>query len=84
MGRFWADSLVHDPDALNLVVKTFGEDKVCLGTDYPFPLGEWRRLHALQIRLFPSCRSCGLLAFGASQAVCAVPPRRQRVALEFK
>jgi aminocarboxymuconate-semialdehyde decarboxylase len=41
LGRFWTDSLVHDPDALRLAVKVFGEDKVCLGTDYPFPLGEY-------------------------------------------
>ena len=39
-GRFWADSLVHDADALALAVKVLGEDRVCLGTDYPFVLGE--------------------------------------------
>lgn len=41
LGRFWSDSLVHDEAALNRCVKLFGEDKVCLGTDYPFPLGEF-------------------------------------------
>jgi aminocarboxymuconate-semialdehyde decarboxylase len=41
LGRFWADSLVHDEDALNLIVKVFGGDEVCLSTDYPFPLGEY-------------------------------------------
>ena len=40
LGRFFIDSLVHDPDALKFVVKMMGEDKVMLGTDYPFPLGE--------------------------------------------
>lgn len=40
LGRIWVDSLVHDPEALRYVVKLFGEDKVALGTDYPFPLGE--------------------------------------------
>lgn len=39
-GRFYSDSLVHDPQALRLLVNTLGEDKVILGTDYPFPLGE--------------------------------------------
>uniref|UniRef100_A0AC35TSF8 2-amino-3-carboxymuconate-6-semialdehyde decarboxylase n=1 Tax=Rhabditophanes sp. KR3021 TaxID=114890 RepID=A0AC35TSF8_9BILA len=39
-GKFYADSLVHDPSALNLLVNVVGKDKVCLGTDYPFPLGE--------------------------------------------
>ncbi|KJH49600.1 hypothetical protein DICVIV_04267 [Dictyocaulus viviparus] len=36
----WADSLVHDPTALHLLVNVFGKDKIVLGTDYPFPLGE--------------------------------------------
>lgn len=43
VGKFWSDSLVHDKDALNHIVKVFGEDKVCLGTDYPFPLGEYSK-----------------------------------------
>jgi aminocarboxymuconate-semialdehyde decarboxylase len=41
LGRFWLDSLVHDPHMLDLIVGLVGEDKVALGTDYPFPLGEW-------------------------------------------
>jgi aminocarboxymuconate-semialdehyde decarboxylase len=31
---------VHDPDALRLLVKLFGAQRVALGSDYPFPLGE--------------------------------------------
>lgn len=40
LGRFWIDSLVHDPAVLQLVVDQMGADKVALGTDHPFPLGE--------------------------------------------
>lgn len=40
LGRFWLDSLVHDKTMLDYLVKLVGEDKICLGTDYPFPLGE--------------------------------------------
>lgn len=40
IGRFWVDSLVHDPKALSYLLETMGEDKVCMGSDYPFPLGE--------------------------------------------
>jgi aminocarboxymuconate-semialdehyde decarboxylase len=40
LGRFWVDSLVHDLATLDTIVKLFGADKVCLGSDYPFPLGE--------------------------------------------
>jgi aminocarboxymuconate-semialdehyde decarboxylase len=38
--RFYVDSLVHDPDALRLLVKIFGVDRIALGSDYPYPLGE--------------------------------------------
>jgi len=40
MGKFWLDSLVHDPKMLEYVVGLVGENRVALGTDYPFPLGE--------------------------------------------
>ena len=40
LGQFWLDSLVHDPKILEYIVELIGEDKVSLGTDYPFPLGE--------------------------------------------
>ncbi|CAJ0941653.1 unnamed protein product, partial [Mesorhabditis belari] len=39
-GLLWADSLVHDPHALELLISIVGKEKICLGTDYPFPLGE--------------------------------------------
>jgi aminocarboxymuconate-semialdehyde decarboxylase len=38
--RFYVDSLVHDPDALQLLIRLFGTNRVALGSDYPFPLGE--------------------------------------------
>jgi len=40
LGKFWVDSLVHDKKALNFLIETMGEDFICLGSDYPFPLGE--------------------------------------------
>ena len=40
LGKFWVDSLVHDGNTLEQIIKVFGNDKVALGTDYPFPLGE--------------------------------------------
>ena len=38
--RFFVDSLVHDADALRFLLKIFGPERVVLGSDYPFPLGE--------------------------------------------
>lgn len=40
VGKFWVDSLVHDKNAFQYLIEVIGEDKICLGSDYPFPLGE--------------------------------------------
>lgn len=40
LGKIWTDSLVHDNNALEYLVKTIGKNRVLLGSDYPFPLGE--------------------------------------------
>ena len=40
LGKFYLDSLVHDADALRALLQLVGAERVALGTDYPFPLGE--------------------------------------------
>jgi len=40
LGRFWVDSLVHDERAFQLLRDTVSDSRICLGSDYPFPLGE--------------------------------------------
>lgn len=40
LGRFWIDSITHDAKALQYVLDLAGNDKVCMGSDYPFPLGD--------------------------------------------
>jgi aminocarboxymuconate-semialdehyde decarboxylase len=40
LGRFWLDSLVHDADALKYMIELIGPERIALGSDYPFPLGE--------------------------------------------
>ncbi|MEV6527611.1 amidohydrolase family protein [Longispora sp. NPDC051575] len=40
LDRFTVDSAVFDPRALRLLVEVMGADRVLLGSDYPFPLGE--------------------------------------------
>ena len=39
-GKFWIDAIVHDPKALDFIVDIMGHNKICMGSDYPFPLGE--------------------------------------------
>jgi len=40
LGRFYVDSLTHDPDALRNLIRLLGPERIALGSDYPFPLGE--------------------------------------------
>ena len=42
LGRFYVDSLVHDPAALRYLIHLLGVNRIALGSDYPFPLGEQR------------------------------------------
>jgi len=40
LGKFWVDSITHDPLMLEYVIKLQGTKKITLGSDYPFPLGD--------------------------------------------
>ena len=40
LDRFYVDSAVFDGAALRFLADVMGEDRVMLGSDYPFPLGE--------------------------------------------
>ncbi|MGC6434700.1 MAG: amidohydrolase family protein [Crocinitomicaceae bacterium] len=40
VGKFWVDCITHDIDLLKYILKMQGSKKVCLGSDYPFPLGD--------------------------------------------
>lgn len=40
LDRFYVDSAVFDPGALRLLIDTMGAERVMLGSDAPFPLGE--------------------------------------------
>lgn len=40
LGRIYFDSLVHDFPTLKFLIERAGVNKVALGSDYPFPLGE--------------------------------------------
>lgn len=40
LGRFYIDSLVHDERMLDYLIDLMGANRIALGSDYPFPLGE--------------------------------------------
>jgi aminocarboxymuconate-semialdehyde decarboxylase len=65
LGRFWIDSLVHDPVILQYLVDLVGADKVALGTDYPFPLGELEPGSLIRGMAWPDARKEMLLSGAA-------------------
>jgi aminocarboxymuconate-semialdehyde decarboxylase len=46
--RFYYDSVVFDPKVVSLLIEQFGVDQICLGTDYPFAMGDFSPLRTLQ------------------------------------
>ncbi|MEY3012659.1 MAG: hypothetical protein RIT45_1394 [Pseudomonadota bacterium] len=78
-GRYWLDSLVHDVDMLRLLVARFGAERVCLGTDYPFPLGELEPGREIRSAGFDAATESALLgdaacaAFGLDPSAFGVP-----------
>lgn len=38
--KFYVDTMVFDPELLRHLINTFGADRVLLGTDYPYDMGE--------------------------------------------
>jgi aminocarboxymuconate-semialdehyde decarboxylase len=40
LSQIYVDSLVHDARAMDYLLNIFGEKRIALGSDYPFPLGE--------------------------------------------
>ena len=65
--HFYVDSLVHDGDALRLLIKLFGAQRVALGSDYPFPLGEAHAGRFIESLTDFSSDDKAQLLFGAAQ-----------------
>jgi aminocarboxymuconate-semialdehyde decarboxylase len=38
--RFYYDELVFEPNAIRFLLDTFGKTQICVGTDYPFAMGD--------------------------------------------
>jgi len=59
--RITLDSLVHDPLTLRFLVDLMGADRIALGSDYPFPLGEERPGALIDACGFPEATRARLL-----------------------
>lgn len=46
--RFFYDALVFDPKATRFVIESFGSSQVCVGSDYPFNMGDSDPLGTLE------------------------------------
>ena len=40
LGKFWVDCITHDSKYLKYIIDLIGSEKITLGSDYPFPLGD--------------------------------------------
>jgi aminocarboxymuconate-semialdehyde decarboxylase len=49
--RFYYDELVFDPAAIRFVIATFGASQICVGTDYPFAMGDFHPVKTLEAAL---------------------------------
>ena len=63
--RFSVDSAVFDQRALSFLVETMGPERVMLGSDYPFPLGEERVGSLIRESDLPQAAKAELLAGNA-------------------
>jgi aminocarboxymuconate-semialdehyde decarboxylase len=48
LGRLYFDSIVHDAAALRFLVETVSSERVVLGSDYPFEMGDRRPVDAIE------------------------------------
>jgi aminocarboxymuconate-semialdehyde decarboxylase len=40
LSMLYYDTLLHDPDALAFLIRAVGIDRIMLGSDMPFPIGD--------------------------------------------
>lgn len=40
LGKFWVDCITHDPLIFKYILELQGSNRITLGSDYPFPLGD--------------------------------------------
>ncbi len=82
LNRFYVDSAVFDGHALQFLVGTMGAERVMLGSDYPFPLGEHRVGTLIRSSHLPASAKDRLLGANAVEFLglpseSAAPPHQQ-------
>jgi aminocarboxymuconate-semialdehyde decarboxylase len=67
LDRFYLDSAVFDHRSLQFLVDTMGADRVVLGSDYPYPLGEERVGDLIRTSKLPANTKSKLLGENAAR-----------------
>ncbi len=65
--RFSVDSAVFDQRSLQLLVEVMGEDRIMLGSDYPYPLGEQHIGELIRSSDLPAASKAKLLSSNAER-----------------
>ena len=74
--KFFVDSLVHDIDAMRFLLHQFGSNRIALGSDYPFPLGEDRPGALIeQMKAELGAETMDNLFTGSAMEFLNLPPR---------
>jgi aminocarboxymuconate-semialdehyde decarboxylase len=73
LSRLWFDSLVHSPDALRRLVEVAGADRVLLGSDYPFDMGEDDPVAHLTAAGLPPAQTAAVAGGNAAGLGLALP-----------
>lgn len=84
IGNIYFDSLVHDEKALKFLVETMGEDKIMLGSDYPFRLGEQIPGTLIESSDLNSCQKKKILSSNAFQFLGLNDQQLKRLNLKEK
>jgi aminocarboxymuconate-semialdehyde decarboxylase len=75
--RFLFDTVTHDPQVLRELVAFAGSERVVLGTDYPFDMGDPRPLETLRAAALEPKEEAAVAAGNANRLLGAEPARRE-------
>ena len=79
--RFYVDSLVHDAETLRGLMRLVGAERIALGSDYPFPLGEERAGELIKSMTDVSAAEREAMLSGTAIEFLGVVGERLRVAM---
>lgn len=66
MRRLWYDTVLFDPGALRFLCGCFGAERVVLGSDYPFPIGDMTPCRIVHEAGLPEAETSAILGDNAA------------------